>query len=617
MTETNNNPFRERFTEIGAGLKKEEINPTALPSIEGLKLDTKFDLAQLEGFAGPSTDIRGVADKVKPVGIGDLRIDTDLGKLDEGIQKIQKQKINEKIRNWIEEAQKLIAKQKFRPAIIPLKKALAADPSSAIALFLKGYCLFGLQEYYPALEVLDIARQHARDPETIVLILILQTACVRDATERIENQVAELIEKKHFDKAIALIEGELHRQPSNVALLYHKCNVLLLAGKVQKAKQTIIDAMGRVGEENAELFQELLEQITLQDYQRYLEAARVALRRGDPAGALKQLQPCRTALDGYEQYEAIRSYANERSPRGFFRAIFSRDKTIIPLTDASRQKLLLWLLSEELNAGVAAMSKEKFDMAAVSFADAAKIDPGCRIICYLHGLSIFNGFQQVLERQKGVRNLDSSIKSMETASELLARVSTDPLVGQQSTNLRKLVDNFLSKLHEVARERDREEAEAKPVNELIRDFNALMESAGKSPIASTKDLESAERRFRELRQRGEKVRKNRTKEQGLEVVDQIISAIDRNLNQLNTIRNDVRQNEEVKNCLDSFNAMMQSLNNNPIYNSYDLRQAKDKVNNLDFKVAKARSGLKRGSEGLKILNQLEEAIKNVKRQLNQ
>ncbi|MFQ5675433.1 MAG: CDC27 family protein, partial [bacterium] len=183
MTNKNNNPFRERFTEIGKGLKHEKPERAVLPSTEGLRLDTSFDISQFEGFAEPQAEIEGVADKVKPTGMGDLRIDADLGKLDEGIQKIKKQKIKEEIRRWIEEAQKLIVKKQFRRAITPLDKALEAEPTSVEALYLKGYCFFGLKNYDTALNILNDARKYGRDREIIVLILVLQAACTRAIIE--------------------------------------------------------------------------------------------------------------------------------------------------------------------------------------------------------------------------------------------------------------------------------------------------------------------------------------------------------------------------------------------------------------------------------------------------
>lgn len=618
MAETNSSAFRERFTEIGAVLKREEMNRAALPSTDGLKLDTKFDISQLEGFTGPPIDVKGVADKVKPAGVGDLRIEADLGKLDEGIQKIQRQQIDQKIRKWIEEAQKLIAKRQFRPAIKVLDEALAADSASALALFLKAHCLYGLGDYDAALAISDAAQQYVRNPEMLILILVLQAACVRAITAAFEAKLGRLIEKKRFVEALALVEAELRRQPANVALVYHRCGVLYLMGRVRDAKQSALTAMQSVGPENAGLFQGLVNHITVEENQRYLEAARQALRRSDPAQALKQLQPCRAALAGYVQYEAVRAYIEEKSPRTFLSAVFSSREKISPLTEPLREKLLIWLLAEELNTGVAAMNAEKFDQAAAAFAAASKIDDRCKMICFLHGLSIFKGFELALQRQDKPLDLNRTIASLEVSADLFMRASTEPAVAQQSRNLQQAVLAYQTQLKEVAREHARREEEARPVNELIKDFNSLMDSLQNDPIGSVADLESAERNFRNLRQRCDKLRKNRTKEQGREVLDQIFSAIDRNLEQVDKIRDDVRKNEQVQlinNCVTLFNAMMQHFNTNPIRNLQELEQARNMVNGLSDMVSKARTGERRGSDGSRVLDQLEEAIQNLRRQL--
>ncbi|MFQ5753888.1 MAG: hypothetical protein ACE5HI_18020, partial [bacterium] len=453
--------------------------------------------------------------------------------------------------------------------------------------------------------------------EIIVLILVLQAACTRAMIEAFEIKLGALIKKKRFKEALALVERELQDQPANVAFLYHKCNVLFLMERKPQAKQAALDAMNRVDRENAKLFQGFIDYITVQENQRYLEAARMALRRGDPTQALEKLKPCRTALAGHEQYEAIRAYAKEKKPGGFLGSIFSRDK-VVPLTDGIRQKLLQWLLTEELNAGALAMNAGKFDNATVSFAAAAKIDNGCRIICFLHGLSIFNGFQQILNRKERLPNLDHSIKSLETASELLARSSAGPIVGKQSANVRKLVNNYHSQLQEVARERAQREKEAKPVNELIQKFNNLMDSLQKRPISSIKELENAEQKFRDLLQRAETKRKRLPKGELREVLDQIIPAIDRNLKQVDKIRKDVQKNEKIQlvnNCVTLFNTMMQHYENNPIRSHQDLEMAQNMIERLSEMVDEARSGQPYGSEGLKVLNQLEVEIKKVKRQL--
>ena len=514
--------FQDRVVKPEAIFKFDEPKRQPIPEF---KLDTQVDFTKSTGYANPSTDIKGVADKVKPAGIGDLQIDADLGKLEEGIKNIRKQQINEKIRNLINEAQRLITEQQYHKALEPLNQALEIEPASALTLFYIGYCFFELEDYHSAQKALEVARQHARDMETIVLILVLQASCVRKATEQIEMQLANLIEKGQFESAISLIEKELRQQPFNVAFLYHKCNLLLVTGKVMQAKQATIEAMGRVSKDNVQLFQELLHQITIHEHFPYLEKARIALRRGNPAEALKLLNPCRSVLAGFEQYEVTRAYAEEKN-RSFLIAIFSRNNKW--LTDSSRQKFFAWLLAEELNAGVSAMNEENFDRAAAAFTAAARIDSGCSIICYLHGVSIFKGFQQAFEKKDAAAlNLDRSTQTLAAASKLLERACADPLVGKQSTNVRKIVDNHLSQLIDVKREIERQ---MQQVNDCVSKFNSIMGYLGKNPIRSLDELKAARSVFKDLEGQVARARSGQHENSGgMQVLDQLEEAI-KNIN---------------------------------------------------------------------------------------
>ncbi|MCI0487099.1 MAG: tetratricopeptide repeat protein, partial [Blastocatellia bacterium] len=364
MANSKNSAFRERFTEIDKGIKVEQ--PKRLPNVEGLKLDTSFDLSQLGSFTASPVDIKGAAEKVKPQGMGDLRVDTDLGHLDESIEKIKRQQIDERIRGLVEEAERLIAKKKYQAALKPLDKAIGIDPASAQALILKGYCLFGLRDYDSAFDLLEEARQYAREGETVLLILTLQAACMRAAAEEVEARLADLIEAGKFSQALDMIERELSRHPANVVMLYYKSIVFLIMGRADDAKRTARAAIQRVGEENADLFYELLDHLTLQENIAYLEKARLALRRSDPAEAIRQLEICRVALTGQEQFEAVWAYAQEKRRRGILKTIFSRNRSAT-LVEDTRQKLLQWLLDEELRDGSEALGQERFAAAVAIF----------------------------------------------------------------------------------------------------------------------------------------------------------------------------------------------------------------------------------------------------------
>lgn len=489
-----------------------------MPQVAGLKLDTSFDVSKLGGFTAPEVKLGSVAEKIKPQGVGTLQIGTDLGKLDAGIERIKHRQTTAEIQALIQEAEQLIAKKQYRPAIKPLDKAISRDAACLAALCLKGYCLYNLEEYDPAMKVLEEARRHARDSESALSVLMLQALCMRAMAAQVEAKLAELVKAKKYVQALSLIEGELNRYPDAAALLYHKCGVLLMMGRMADAGRTARYAIERVENENAELFYELLDEIRFQENLPYLEAAREALRRKEAEEAIRQLEACRSALIGKAQYEAIWAYAQEKRPRGFFSKIFSGG-TSAALDPATRQVFLQWLLAEELGKGMEAMGKEKYDIAVGLFSQAARIDGNCHIICFLHAVALFNGFNRAIENKKNKPDLDRAVSDLEQAAQLLQQAGVNPLVAKQCADLLQVVNNYLGQLRSVKRE-------SSAVNECVTGFTSMMDHFTRNPISNRQELETARSMVKELKS---KVAKARTKQprgsEGWKVLDQVDEAL--------------------------------------------------------------------------------------------
>jgi len=167
----------------------------------------------------------------------------------------------------------------------------------------------------------------------------------------------------------------------------------------------------------------------------------------------------------------------------------------------------------------------------------------------------------------------------------------------------------------VAHERARRERETKPINDLIQDFNTFMEGLS-GGIGSVQDLEKAEKKFRDLRQRAERLQRECAGTEGRDVLRQIISAIDNHLKQLTSLHDEIREGETVSHCVTMFNTLMQYYEKNPIRSFDQLRNARSAMQTLRQQVTEARAKVRQGSRSSQVLNQLEEAIRNVERQLN-
>ncbi|HEX8070625.1 MAG TPA: tetratricopeptide repeat protein [Pyrinomonadaceae bacterium] len=590
MANQKDGQFRERFTEMGAGLARQER--PARPEMPTIAIDTNFDLTELESFAAGPAGAAGAVESLgapTETGVGEL----DANQLDEALQKIQQQQLSEQISGLVEEALRLINAESYREAIYVLDEALAIVPNSASILYLKAYSLLSLGAAEEAYELLTTASELAPDGESLLTVLTLQGACVRAILDDVEAQLEKLRERGQLEAALRLVEAHLRRLSHSPTLLSHRCAILLALGRLAQAKQAALDGVERGGEENQDFFRRMYDQAVERETQPLLEPARLALRQLDAARAVKLLQACRERLSGQERYEAARAYAHEQSPQrsvGGLRALFSRPKEAAPepLTAERRQRLLQWLLVEELDGGYTAMEQEDYARAANMFRHAEGVDAGCNIINYLHALAIFRHFQVRLEDQEAALDLAEALNDMKRAQAYVARAVGDPLIADRARALAAAVKNYQEQLLEIERERKRREEAERPVNELLNDYNQTMERLEKNRIGSAKELNDARARFRQLKERAQQVRRGRKPAEGAAVLGQLIEVLDKNLGQLDRMESDVRTQETISECITGFTQMMDYYKRYPISSESDMQRARARVTGLLEKVAQAR-----------------------------
>jgi Tetratricopeptide repeat len=593
MSKKKESQFRERLPEMGVGLVREQAPKR--PDVDGLVLDTSFDITELEDFSRSSADKAGDVEKFKPPTEGGLSFgELDADNLDEALHKIQQQQINEQITSLLDEAMRLMEEEQYPAALRVLDEALAIVPGSTAVLYLKGRCLFFLGLYEEAYDLLTLCREGVTDSETLITVLSLQGACARAVIDDIEAQLDAFRAKRQDEAALRLIENSLRRMPYSPTLLYHRCGVLLAMGRLAQAKSAALVGLERGGEENAALFQQMYDQAAEREIQPLLEPIRQALRAFDTAKAVKLLQSQRAMLSGQERYESARSYAHEKSPSRSgvgLRALFSRDKEAPPepLTDERRQRILQWLLADELDAGYDAMERDDYKQANAHFRAAADIDGECRIISYLHGLSIYRGFLLLLSDENAVLDLQWCMKELQVAADYVRRAAADPLISERCTALASAVKHYYDQLVEIERERKRREEESRPVNEVLKFYNETMDYLEKNRVGSMKVLLWARDRFRQIIQHAEKERRRRSKEQGGEILDRLIVAVNKHLLQLDQIEGDVKIQEAVNDCVDGFNQMIDYYRRYSITSYTEKYRAQEKVKNLLEKVSSART----------------------------
>lgn len=576
--------------------------------ISGLEIDTSIDLSKMEDFGVQKVDLVGAASKVKPVDEKGLQIDADMGKLDEGIRKLQAQQANQKVAQLLEKAQALLKSGKPKEAIAVLDQALGIDPSSAEAHFFKGYCLFSMDSFEPAMESLDRARGFARSADLFMLILILMAACMRAMNEAIAQKIQKLLNSKKYKEALALAETYLRQQPQNPAFHYHRAGILMLMERYQDAESSVRQSLGIFKGEQAEPLMQLLEVIRWNKNQHLVAKARTSLRAGRNSEALSVLQSCRKELEGVALYDGALALAYELGGPTGLAALFKRDKPR-PVKDEARQKVLQWLLADELNAGVEALAKEKYAVAVQQFSQAYKIHRGCGVVCFLLALALMRQLEQSFETEKQ-HDLDHDLGLLQSAYSAVSGAFTDAEIAPQAQGLQKSIRGYLDQFEEIKRQQAREMEEFREIQALIDSYNSLMDEIKRHPIDSLRTLEAYERRFREIRTPADRLRRSRKPERGGKVMGELCEAIDRNLAQLEEIRPQARSSqavEKINEVMKTYNAVMEFYQDHPISTREDLKSAIAMLNHLKSMVKDAYK-CNPDYQGREILDQLSDAI---------
>lgn len=576
--------------------------------ISGLEIDTSIDLSKMEDFGVQKVDLVGAASKVKPVDEKGLQIDADMGKLDEGIRKLQAQQANQQVAQLLEKAQALLNAGKPKEALVLLDKALGIAPTAAELHFFKGYCLFMMDSYEPALASLEQARGFARSADLFMLILILMAACMRSMNEAIAQKIQHLVNSKKYKEALALAETYLRQQPQNQAFHYHRAGILMLMERFADAEASVRQSLGIFKGEQAEQLLELLEVIRWNKNQHLVAKARASLRSGRNAEALNVLQGCRKELEGVALYDGALALAYELGGPTGLAALFKRDKPR-PVKDTERQKVLQWLLADELNAGVDALSNEKYSVAVQKFSQAYKIHKGCGVLCFLLALAKMRQLEESFEGEKQ-HDLDEDMQMLQSAYDTVKGAFSDAEIAPQAQGLQKSIRGYLDQFEEIKRQQEQEMQEFRQIQETIDSYNSLMEEIKRHPIDSMGTLNSYERRFKELRVDADRLRRSRKPERGGKVMGDLCDAIDRNLSQLEEIRPQARSGESVgkiNEVMKIYNTVMEYYQSNPISNKNELKGAISALTHLKSMVKDAYKS-NPDYEGREILDQLSDAI---------
>jgi tetratricopeptide (TPR) repeat protein len=419
MTTDEHSKYRKRIDDDSTGLIREDPRPVPAG---GLVFEKLADVAT----GSTALALTAIADQVLPSATED---ETALG--DYGLAQLAAEHASGRAREILERAHPLVSGGKWRPALIAIEEALAADPTSGEAWALKGRCLKELGLHEAALRVFRYAREQVSDPQLRILILKLEADCVQASTRVLEAQIVQLAEKNQLDEALALVKDALCRQPSNIVFLHHLANLQWRSGNPEAARQTIQEAHRHVGRDGIDLIADLERKIDFGPHFSAVESARLSLRQGDTAAAIRNLDSCAATLKGNVHYEGLRAYA-EGKRRAFTQFLGAKGHA---QAVSLQQQTLRWVVAEEIHQADHAMRTGDYARAREALEAASRIEPDCGAVLYklANAIVVANRARPITEELKQAEAMASrsAVDSayQELAAELVQKIRNLRLAG--------------------------------------------------------------------------------------------------------------------------------------------------------------------------------------------
>jgi tetratricopeptide (TPR) repeat protein len=492
-----------------------------------------FDPAALGDFAGPKVAVESMSTKFQAQGEEGLVSSDDLNRLDAGLQRIQAAQQDRKLAALMERVQALINEGNFKEAVGLLDDALEDAPGVAALYMMKAHCLMQLDDYDEALDALNLAEGVSADLETALFVAIMLRACTRRLASEAEREIIALVQADKTEEALSFVQRKLRQMPETSVLIFHRSTLLLLLGRVGEAKRSALEGLQGGTESEKPLFAQLLKQIGVLESLPFLEMARQAFRGGNPAGAFKMLESRRPSLQGNEQFEVFHAYLLEKTLGAFGRMFHPGAKKL--LTGETLETFLLWLLSEEISAGVDLMNKERFEEAVTLFKNTQKLESRCRLIRFLHAVAKVKKFQAAMSAHSAP-DLDKSSAELREAAELCEGLGDDQRIGSQSNTLKDVASGYVKQIADAKVQIREKQQAAKPVQSLIKEFNSYMEGLNKHPISSIGQLNGAESRLKAMRSKVGAKRREITDSDARSSLSELETAISKVLSQLDDAR---------------------------------------------------------------------------------
>jgi tetratricopeptide (TPR) repeat protein len=596
-----------QFGEGGSQIRKMEEGLSKIPIPERA---FAFDKTDEEGFMTRFERMTQAARERQARQKADIRLDDRVG-VDLGTTLVDQKEaeVVSRFDRLLQEVKRLIAEEKYEEAIPLLLDAVAESPGHHEATYLLAFCHVRLRAYEKALETLLPLRRARLDNALAVRVDALKEDIRSEMLFVVLIENFLLLKTKQFQEAINRIHRIASLDPDVGTYHFILAGSLMTANHLEPALQAVNYGLSECRPGDRAELESLKSQIEHRYLAYRMRPARDYLKKEHYRQARGVLRGLPTALHRVPLYKTFDVYlaaldagvlGNWLHPK--------RPKDVIPSgSPKDVDALYFFLVGEELDQAKQYIEQEQFLQAAVSMQQALDYTPQFPFANYLYSVCLYRKvFQQFAAGAPP--SLENTTAELRRALGHARTGSTDREIAG-ADDLIETIEDALKTLDAIRTEMQVRQQEVKRVNEVIEEFQTIMEDAS-GGVRSVQHYNSLLQRMRQLMARLPTVRQQVKGQDAQEALTQLSEAVQRNLNQLESMQSSIQDSEMVSAIYTRFNGKMEELNRNPIRSYSELESAKLFFSSLKSEVGAAQKRVT-DRQGRQALDKLLAAINGV------
>jgi tetratricopeptide (TPR) repeat protein len=593
----------------------DNIQLRTMEAIPNLRADLKVQSFNLRGkgggddFAGKLAEMADKAKIQQSKQVASLRIDAlgqDLGLLP-----------TDPVARLVHQAKQRMAEEKFKEALSLLAKALKLGPGHHECLYLAAFCYVALTEHIKALRCLRPLHSAKLASGLATRVEVLKIDIRQHLYPKVMIESVLALQNRQWDDVTANLGKLVQLDPEVAMYHYMLAGIQMTADRMEEALKTLENGLQVCPPVEHQLLIGLHQQVQDQYVAKRMAPARKWFKKGDYARARTELQQLPNNFKQATLYVTFANYLGKLEGGGFLGFLMGgrkrAPKSVAPAGSyAEVEALYFFLVGGEIRQAKELLASDRPEQAEAQLKTALKFAPLFAFANYLYAGCIYRRLVQSLASDRPP-DLTVILEHFQQALEAARTGATDPAI-EDAPALLHVIESTLHQLADMEQQLKGRQEEAKLVNGVIAEFQAIM-SSSEGGVRNTAHYNELHSRMKNLRNSLAGVRKEVHNPDAVQALGELSEAVERNWEQLAALKSSIAEGEVVERHFKTFQIKMEvAQSGGGIKSHSEFVAVRDSFRKLKRDVEADRRNL-RSSDARQALDQLLDAVNKILSQL--